>query len=90
MLLSTIKKEKDGGWCSLQCDVVAYPTVDGDDGMCHCHLDDMAHLKGTIEVPHHLLHVLSTWQALVVAVMVGGWVPRWVWVVDESSGQWQL
>jgi len=83
-----IKKEKEGGWCSLRCDVVTYLTVDSNDGMCHCCLDDMAHLKGTIEVPHCLLHVLLTRQVLVVAVMVGVCVLRWVWAVDDSSGQW--
>ena len=84
-----LKKEKEGGWCSLQCDVVTYPTVDGDDSMCHCHLDDMAHPKGTIEVPHHLVHALLTQKALIVAIVVGVCVARWVWVVDDSSGQWQ-
>jgi len=76
-----IKKEKEGGWCSLQCDVVTYPTVDGNNGMHHCHLDNMAHPKGTVEVPCCLLHVPSTWQALIVAVVVG------VWVCQGGCGQ---
>jgi len=84
-----IKKEKEGGWCSLQCDVVTYPTVDGDDSMSYCCLDNMAHLKGTVQVPCHLLHALSTRQALIVSIMVGVCVPRWVWAVDDSSGQWR-
>jgi len=37
----------------------------------HRHLDDVAHPKGIIEVPHCLLHVPSTEQALVVAIVVG-------------------
>jgi len=28
-----IKKEKEGGWCGLRCDVVTYPTVDGNNSM---------------------------------------------------------
>ena len=88
-----IKKEKEGGWCGLQCDVVTYPTVDGNNGMHHSHLDNVAHPKGTIEVPHRLLHAPSTWQALVVAVMVGVWVCQggcgWLTTVVGSGGHRQ-
>jgi len=64
--------------------------VDGNNGMHHSHLDNVAHPKGTIEVPHHLLHAPSTWQALVVAVVVGVWVCQggcgWLTTVVGSGG----
>ena len=58
--------ERGGLWNS-QHDVLICTTVNSDDGMCHCHLDDMANLDGTIDMPRCLV---MTWQWQVVAVVV--------------------
>jgi hypothetical protein len=51
-------------------------------------VDDVAHPKGIVEVPRHILHALSTGQVLVVSVVVGVWVCAKVGVsIDDGGGQ---
>ena len=50
-------------------------TVDGDEGMCRCHLDDVANPDGTVDVPRCLVltwHTLWLSWLLCAKVGVGG------------------
>ena len=56
-----------GGWSNSRHDVLTCTTVDSDNSMRCCHLDDVANPDGTVDMPRCLV---VTWHWHIVAVVV--------------------